>query len=264
MVLGHVDQGVLDHEPHDLASDDWNAVAFRLVTDQREHALHRRAPGVHEVHRDLHDAPLPELEAERFDVAKSARLIADRFRDLLRDLDVLGAQIHVEREQRHAGADRDGARAGMDPRRAEIGSPVGVRSQLARQPFELPAPHVGKVLPRGACRRGFIQIDRDLELRGDPRTRGARKLHASLEPGRSDRNEGQDVCGSHPGMFTSMPAQIDQLGRLTDAPERRLHHGFSLPYERDDAPVVVGVHLLAQQPDRPIARNFGNDCPNYR
>src|SRR5438876_483231 len=24
MVLGHVDQGVLDHEPHDLASDDWN------------------------------------------------------------------------------------------------------------------------------------------------------------------------------------------------------------------------------------------------
>jgi hypothetical protein len=263
-VLGDVHQRVLDHQPDDLAPYDRNAVAVRLFLDEREDTLDGRAPRIDEVHRDLDDAALLELEPERLHIAQPARLEADRLRDPLRDLDVLRAEIDVEREQRHPRAHGDRARARVDHGRTEIGSAIGIRPDLARQAFVFSPPNVGQVLP-GRTRGGrFVEIDRNLKLRADSLPRPPGQLHAPLQLGRSDRNERQHVGRPHAGVLSSMTAQVDQLGRLLDALHRRLNHGLSLPYKGDHAPVVVGVHFLVQEPDGPIARNFGSDGPNYR
>jgi hypothetical protein len=65
-------------------------------------------------------------------------------------------------------------------------------------------------------------------------------------------------------MFPSMLAHVDQLGRLSHAPHGRLQDGLRLTHKRDHGTVVIRVHLLVEQSDRPIMRNFGSNGLNYR
>ena len=46
-----------------------------------------------------------------------------------------------------------------------------------------------------------------------------------------------------------MLVQIDQLGRLAHAANRGLLDRLPLPHQRDDAAVVIGVHLAIEQED---------------
>jgi hypothetical protein len=65
-------------------------------------------------------------------------------------------------------------------------------------------------------------------------------------------------------MLPPVLAHVDQLGSLSDTPQDRLQDGLRLPHKRDHGAVVIGVHLLIEQPDRPIMRNFGSNGLNYR
>jgi hypothetical protein len=61
-----------------------------------------------------------------------------------------------------------------------------------------------------------------------------------------------------------MLVHVDQLGRLSNTPQDRLQDGLRLPHKSDHGAVVIGVHLLIEQTDRPIMRNFGSNGLNYR
>jgi hypothetical protein len=63
-------------------------------------------------------------------------------------------------------------------------------------------------------------------------------------------------------MLTPVLPQVDQLARLPDTPQCGLQDGLRLAHERDHGTVMIRVHFLVQQADRPVTRNFGNQGLN--
>ena len=77
----------------------------------------------------------------------------------------------------------------------------------------------------------------------------ARHCNAVFDRHAFDGNEGHDVGRSHARVRALMLGQIDQLGGLSDPTDGGLLNGFAFAHQRDDAAVVVGVHLAIKQVD---------------
>ena len=110
-MLRRIDQCLRGHEAHDLGARDRHAVSCRLVADGLGDPEQRRLREVGHVHRDLRDLPAANLDdqAHRFHETIAAGTVTDSLRDLLRDLDVVGVEIHVVGDERHARTHDHGA-----------------------------------------------------------------------------------------------------------------------------------------------------------
>ena len=105
-------------------------------------------------------------DAHRLDEAQAAAAVADGGGDLLRDVEAIGGEVDVVGDERHARADDRGAAARVRRRRTEVRRPRRL-CHLRRQPFELAAPDVFEVAPRGSRCRLFVEEHRQSEPCGD-------------------------------------------------------------------------------------------------
>jgi len=62
-----------------------------------------------------------------------------------------------------------------------------------------------------------------------------------------DRNEWDDIGSAHAGMCALMLREIDYLGGLADTAQYGFHDGLAVTDQRDDAAVVIGIHLAIEQ-----------------
>src|SRR5207302_6893698 len=72
-VLDDANGGIQRNGADDLRGFDLDATALRLVTDRAEDFPDVRNAVIGQVHRDLHEAAISELEAERLDVRQTTR-----------------------------------------------------------------------------------------------------------------------------------------------------------------------------------------------
>ncbi len=135
----------------------------------------------------------------------------------------------------------------MHTRLAEIGLAGGIGGNFVANSLELAAANVFEVLPFGRGRGGFVKIDRDMEAPGDFGSDVAGHGDAVINGDAVDGDEGNHIGRAHARVRALMPGQVDQLGGLPHAANRRLLNGFGLADERDHASVVVSVHLPVEQ-----------------
>ena len=64
-----------------------------------------------------------------------------------------------------------------------------------------------------------------------------------------DWNERDDVGSAHAGMRALMLRKIDYLSGLADTAQYGFHDGLAVTDQRDDAAVVIGIHLAIEQKD---------------
>ena len=64
-----------------------------------------------------------------------------------------------------------------------------------------------------------------------------------------NRDKGNDIGRPHARVRSLMPGEVDQLGGLPCPANRRFLNGFSLAGQRDDAAVVIGIHLPVEEVD---------------
>ena len=207
--------------------------------------MDRRLLEVGQVHRDLRHAA--HQEARAFDEAQAAGREAHRLGDLLGDADIGGVQKDVIGDQRLARADDRRSRRRMHARLAEVRLALRLRGDLVADALELAAADIFQILPLRRRRGGLVKIDRNLVAAGDLRAHVLGHGHAIFNRHPVDGNEGNDVGGAHARMRAGVLRQVDQLGGLADAANRRLGDGLPLADERDDAAIVVGVHLPVEQ-----------------
>ncbi len=62
-----------------------------------------------------------------------------------------------------------------------------------------------------------------------------------------DGDEGNDIGRAHARVRALVLGQVDQLGGLAHAANRRFLNGFPLAGQRDDAAVVIGIHLPVEE-----------------
>jgi hypothetical protein len=165
---------------------------------------------------------------------------------LLRDLEPIGVQVDVVRDERHPGPDDRRARGRVRRRRAVVGGPAG-RRHLLGQPFELPAADVFEVAARRSGRGLLVQVDRDAEsLR-----HGCRHLACqrdALGHGHAlDWDERHDVHGAEPRVLAAMRTQVDVCQRLLEKRQRRGLERLPVAHEREDGTVVRGVGRVVEQ-----------------
>ena len=228
-----------------LTGDD--PVAGRFPLHHFEYAVDGSLLKVGQVHRNLRQPA--DQKSRAFDEAHAAARKADRFGDLLRNLDVGGVEKNVVSNQKFARANdrRSGRR--MHPGFTIIGFARRVGYDVRANAFELSAPDVFQVLPLGRGCRRFVEVNRDLISLPDLFAHVPRHGHTVFNGHAIDRNEGHDVRRTHAGMRSLVPVQVDQLCRLADAANRGLLDRFPLPHQSDDAAVVIGVHLAIKQED---------------
>jgi hypothetical protein len=135
----------------------------------------------------------------------------------------------------------------VHPCLAEIRLACRVARNVRTNALELPAPYVFQILPfRRSCGR-LIEINGDLKSFPDLFANVTRHGDTVFNSYAINRNEGHDVGSAHPGMRSLVLVQINQLGGLTDAPDRSLLNRLPLPDESDDAAIVISVHLAIEQ-----------------
>src|SRR6185436_13184224 len=99
---------------------------------------------------------------------------------------VIGPQVHVERDQRLARAHRDRPAPRMDASGAEVRGAPRHRADLVADRLVLAATDVGETPPVRPQRRRSVQIDGQVEPRGDLLTESPREVDALLEAGRAE------------------------------------------------------------------------------
>jgi hypothetical protein len=77
-----------------------------------------------------------------------------------------------------------------------------------------------------------------------------------------DWNEWDDVGGAHAGMCALMLRKIDYLSGLADTAQYGFHDGLAVTDQRDDAAVVIGIHLAIEEIDAVHFHSF-NDCIDF-
>ena len=220
-------------EPPDLAHDRGDAGALP-VDEVRADLRHRRHARVLQEH------------AHRLHGGHPAGALADRGGDLDRDGQVVGAQVHVERDQRLARAHRDRPAPRMDASRAEVRGALRHRADLVADRLVLAATHVGETPPVGPQRGRSVEIDGQVEARGDLLPESPREVDALLEPGRAEWHERDDVDGTDAWVGPGVLLHVDQLERASDRRGRRPDHGLGAAGERDDAAVVGRVERVVE------------------
>ena len=77
-----------------------------------------------------------------------------------------------------------------------------------------------------------------------------------------DRNERDDIGRTQPRVRAGMFRQINEFGGLTHAANGRLGDVDRIAHQRDDAAVMVGIHLTIKEIDAIHLHGFQN-CVNF-
>ncbi len=101
----------------------------------------------------------------------------------------------------------------------------------------------------GVVGGGFVEVDRNLEALPDFRADVAGHGDAIFNRHAVDGDEGNHIGRAHAGVRALVPREVDQLGGFAYAANRGFLNGFPLAHQRDDAAVVVGVHLPVEEID---------------
>ena len=125
----------------DLASDDFDSVAFRFHPDCFQYTVDWVFPVVGNVHRNLDNSLVFELYSACLDGLEAASRLADGARDSVRHVDIIRSEIDVVGDQREARTDGGDDGGGMDSTLAKVGLPIGDQ-QLVCHTIELQAPDV--------------------------------------------------------------------------------------------------------------------------
>ena len=121
LVAGSRRRALGGHEADQLAPAGGDAPRERLLADHGEHALDRGEVGPLDVHRDLHDASRGERQAERSHARQASFGLAHGAGDRDGDLDAIGREVDVEREQRSAHAEHHRTAPRVRPGRPGVG-----------------------------------------------------------------------------------------------------------------------------------------------
>ena len=192
-----------------------------------------------DVHADLRVARARQVEAQRADAGKPAVALADRARDRTGRLDVGVDEVHVERDQRAAGADDDATRRRMQLRRPEVGRELArldpvlqlLRASSSEKRRASSLPHLG------------VEEDRKAELVADAARDLARARASPFRVRRSDRHDGNDVRSADARVHAFVRAQVDRVSRTRNAGEQRIGDRVLVADEGEHGPVVVGVDV---------------------
>src|SRR5439155_18710604 len=115
------------------------------------------------------------------------------------------------------------------------------------QSLEFSAAHVWESLPIRPRRGSFIEVDRHLELVRDPPPDGPGERDAIIHRDPADGNEREDVEGSDPRVLPAVVVHVDSGDGGPGPLEGRFGHRVAAPDERDDAPIVIRVHLRIEK-----------------
>ena len=158
-------------------------------------------------------AGVVEPDAESLHEGQAAAAGADDGGDLLGDLEVVGLEVDVVRNQGATRADHRHARRGVRHRRPEVGVPVRV-PHLLRQSLEFPAADLLQVPSRRSRRGIFVEVHRDPKPIDDGSGQVPCERDALLRGRTLERHEWDDVDRTDPGMLAAVLPQIDQLDRM--------------------------------------------------
>src|SRR5208282_727224 len=96
---------------------------------------------------------------------------------------------------------------------------------------------------------GFIKIDGDLEAFRNFGSYVARHGHAVFDGDAVNRDEGHDIGCTHARVGALVFREIDQLGSLPYSANGGFLNGVALADQRNNAAVVVGIHLAVEEID---------------
>ena len=257
VAAGH-EEGLLGDETDELAARHPETELPGQLPGLVEDDVDGRDHVVREVDRDLGHPVILDVPADRLDFLELARhldrvaapvlddvpvlvplgptALPEAQGDLVGQLPVPGVEVDVVGDQELAGADDGGAGLGVENGPAEIGRPAAVLEFLG-QAFVFPGPDRGQVPALRRPGGGFVEIDGDPQLSGDPGAKLASQPDAVLHGHARDRDEGADVRGPDTAVGTLVDAHVDDLRRLGDGPEGGLLDGFGCPDERHNGPV---------------------------
>src|SRR3954471_10892226 len=110
---------------------------------------------------------LADLEPVRLELREHTTRLADATRDTFREVDVVGVEVDVVRDQERPGTDGDRPRRGMHPAGAEVGL-ASVLLDLEFEALVLATTDVGEALAVSAQRRPRVEVDGQFEAHRDP------------------------------------------------------------------------------------------------
>ena len=122
-------------QPDQLAAGHRHSVAGRLGPDGLEHPVDGRLLVLQDVDGHLHLALVLQRHPHGPHVPVAAAREAHGLGDALGDGQIVGGQIHVERDQREAHAHDRGPRAGVEHRRAGVGRALRGGQRAARPSY---------------------------------------------------------------------------------------------------------------------------------
>ena len=135
----------------------------------------------------------------------------------------------------------------MHARLSEVWPARRIGRNLRPDPLELSPPNVLQTLPLGRGGGRLVQINRNLKPLPNLRAHVASHGHAVFNRHAINRNERHYVGRAHPRVRPLMLGQVNQLRGLPDPANRGFLNGVALAHQRNDAAVVIGVHLPIQQ-----------------
>src|SRR5207244_12875103 len=120
-----------------------------------------------------------------------------------------------------------------------------------------------QILSHRDCRGRLVQINRNLVALPNLLANMPRHGHTIFDRHPLNGNKRHHVRRAHPRMRSLMHVQINQLRRFANATDGGLLDWLTLADQRDDATIVVGIHLAIEQIDAVYLHGV-NDRINLR
>jgi ubiquinone/menaquinone biosynthesis C-methylase UbiE len=237
-------RGALGHEADELGPRNADAPRAGFGFDAGHDLVERRRPPVLDVHRHLDEPATRKREAQCTHAAKASVRLTDHRRDGVRHLEVVGGEIDVEGNQRTAGADEHATGARIEPTR----SPV--RLDLARvdPPLELGRPATPEQRRPYTGRKLSVEEDGQLELGADPVCERERRFLRRVDLLGPHGDHRHDVGRANARVHAVVAAKIDPLSGALDRRKERIDDPRLVAGDREDGPVVVGIHMDVEEP----------------
>jgi ubiquinone/menaquinone biosynthesis C-methylase UbiE len=168
-------------------------------------------------------------------------------------------QLEVERDERRAHAEEDGAPRRVEPARAEG------RLELSRvePPLELVRPTAPEEGRSTTAADLPVEEDRKPELVSHPRADRVGDVDRAVEVRRFEWDERHDVRCADARMDAFVRPQVDPSARLVDPEDESVLDRPLVSHEREDRPVVVDVDVRVQHA-RTRSRERVGDCGDRR
>ena len=189
---------------------------------------------------------LADLEPVGLDARQATTGFADSPGDALRQVDVLGVEVDVVGDEERPGADRDRTGRRMESWGTEVGFAAAL-PDLGTQALVLAAADIGKLFAFGSSGGAGIEIDRELEPRGDPFTEVPSELDAIIHLRVAQGDERDDIDGADPGVLALVGVHVDLVDGDLDEPFEGGGHRAVLARDREDRAVVAGVARPVEQ-----------------